>query len=55
MDSSEQQPMVPSNKRANKRLKVGRACYTCRAKKIKVTTAKKQSDMNLNLNFSLSY
>lgn len=23
-------------KRANKRLKVGRACYTCRAKKIKV-------------------
>ena len=32
----EQQSKLSSNKRVNKRLKVGRACYTCRAKKIKV-------------------
>lgn len=41
MDLSEQeqkliQQEIPPTKRANKRLKVGRACYTCRAKKIKV-------------------
>jgi hypothetical protein len=52
MDTSEEQSMAPSIKRANKRLKVGRACYTCRAKKIKVT---KESDMDFfHLNFFLA-
>ncbi|KAI9365243.1 fungal-specific transcription factor domain-containing protein [Pilaira anomala] len=35
MDLSDKRPMQSSKKRGNKRLKVGRACYTCRAKKIK--------------------
>jgi hypothetical protein len=30
-----------NNNRQSKRLKVGRACYTCRAKKIKVESDKK--------------
>jgi hypothetical protein len=36
----QQQPPSPPSKNANKRLKVGRACYTCRAKKIKVSIQK---------------
>ncbi|GAA5795522.1 hypothetical protein HPULCUR_000880 [Helicostylum pulchrum] len=35
MDISDKRSIPPSKNRGNKRLKVGRACYTCRAKKIK--------------------